>query len=53
MIHEIVTLLYRLIVALVLAATVWTTLDRKSDLRLQLMAAVLTIPLALRLLMIK
>ena len=53
MIHEVVTLAYRLIVLLILGATIWSTLDRKNGLSFQITAAIVTIPLALRLLMIK
>jgi MFS-type transporter involved in bile tolerance (Atg22 family) len=53
MTHEIVSLLYRAITLIVLGCVVWSALDRKIDLRFQLMAIILTIPLALRVLMIK
>jgi hypothetical protein len=53
MIHEIVVIVYRLIVLFVLGCTVWSALDRENDIYNQLIAAILTIPLALRVLMIK
>lgn len=53
MTHEIVSLLYRVITLLILGGVVWCTLDKKVELRFQLMAVVLAIPLALRVLMIK
>jgi hypothetical protein len=53
MTHEIVSLLYRVLVLFILGCTVWCALDKKSDVRFQIMAAILTIPLALRVLMLK
>lgn len=53
MIHEIVVLAYRLIVLLVLAAVVRAALAKENSTSFQIMAVVLTIPLVLRLLMIK
>jgi hypothetical protein len=53
MIHEIVVLAYRLIVLLVLAAVIRAALARENNPSFQIIAVVLTIPLALRLLMIK
>jgi hypothetical protein len=53
MIHETVVLVYRLIVLFVLGCTVWIALDDESDGYIQITAVILTIPLALRLLMIK
>ena len=53
MIHEIVVIAYRLIVLLVLACVVRAALARETSKTFQLMAVILTIPLVLRLLMIK
>lgn len=53
MIHETLLIAYRLIVLLVLAAVVRAALSREHSSTFQVMAVVLTIPLALRLLMIK
>jgi hypothetical protein len=53
MIHEIVVWTYRFIVLFVLGGTLWMALDEESDGYLQITAAILTIPLALRFLMIK
>ena len=53
MIHEIIVLAYRLIVLLVLAAVVRAALAKENSSSFQIMAVVLTIPLVLRLLMIK
>lgn len=53
MIHEIVVIAYRLIVLLVLAAVVRAALTKENSSSFQIMAVVLTIPLVLRLLMIK
>jgi hypothetical protein len=52
-IHEIVVVAYRFIVLFVLGCTVWSVLDEESDGYCQVTAAILAIPLALRLLMIK
>jgi hypothetical protein len=53
MIHEIVVIAYRLIVLLVLAAVVRAALAKENSSSFQIIAVVLTIPLVLRLLMIK
>jgi len=53
MIHEIIIIAYRLIVLLILGATVWSALDKEHDGWFQITAVILTIPLALRVLMIK
>ena len=53
MIHEIVVIAYRLIVLLVLAAVIRAVLAKGNSSSFQVIAAILTIPLALRLLMIK
>jgi hypothetical protein len=53
MMHELVVLAYRGIVLLVLVAVVRASLAKENTLTFQIMAVVLTIPLALRLLMIK
>lgn len=53
MIHEAVVIAYRLIVLFVLIYVVRATLARGQSRTFQFMAAVLTIPLVLRLFMIK
>jgi hypothetical protein len=53
MIHETVLIVYRLIVLFILGCTVWGALDKESDVYSQITAALLAIPLVLRLLMIK
>ncbi len=53
MIHEVVVIVYRLMVLIVLACTVWSVLDKETDGYCQVTAAILAIPLALRVLMIK
>ena len=53
MIHTLLFLAYRLIVLLVLAATVRAVFAKETDRTLQITAAIVTIPLALRLLLIK
>jgi len=53
MIHEIVVIAYRLIVLLVLATVVRAALAKGNSASFQITAVILTIPLALRLLMIK
>jgi hypothetical protein len=53
MIHEVVVIAYRLIVLAVLVAVVRAALSKENGGSLQVMAVVLTIPLVLRLLMIK
>ena len=53
MIHEVLIVVYRLIVLGVLGCTVWYLLDEESDTRTRVTAAILVIPLLLRVLMIK
>lgn len=53
MIQQLILIAYQLIVLLVLAATVRAALRRENSSTFQIMAVVLAIPLALRLLMIK
>ena len=53
MMHEIVSIAYRLIVLLVLIAVVRAALSRQNNAAFQITAVVLAIPLVLRLLMIK
>ncbi|MBI5692474.1 MAG: hypothetical protein HZC55_20520 [Verrucomicrobia bacterium] len=53
MMHELLTLAYRGITLLVLAAVVRAALARENSSSYQVMAVVLTIPLLLRVLMIK
>ena len=53
MIHEALIIIYRLIVLFVLGCTVWNVLDDENDSYTQIIAVLLTIPLLLRVLMIK
>jgi hypothetical protein len=53
MIHEAMIMIYRAIVLCVLGCTVWVALDKDSRGDEQLTAALLAIPLLLRVLMIK
>jgi hypothetical protein len=53
MIHEALIIVYRLIVLFVLGCTVWNVLDDENDSCTQIIAVLLTIPLLLRVLMIK
>jgi hypothetical protein len=53
MIHEAMIIIYRVIVLCVLGCTVWVALDKESRGYEQLTAALLVIPLLLRVLMIK
>jgi MFS-type transporter involved in bile tolerance (Atg22 family) len=53
MIHEVMIIIYRVIVLAVLGCTVWTALDEETSGQTQIIAALLVIPLVLRVLMIK
>jgi hypothetical protein len=53
MIHEALIIIYRVIVLFVLGCTVWVALDKKNRGYDQVIAALLTVPLLLRVLMIK
>jgi hypothetical protein len=53
MIHEVLIIVYRLIVLFVLGCTVRYALDKETDGHGQLTAVLLVIPLLLRVLMIK
>ena len=53
MIHEAMIVMYRLIVLFVLGCTIWNALDKENDTSTQVIAVLLTIPLLLRVLMIK
>ena len=52
-IHEIMIIVYRVIVLFILGCTIWNVLDEENDTQTQLIAVLLTIPLLLRVLMIK
>lgn len=53
MIHQAMIVIYRLIVLFVLGCTIWSALDEENDAYCQATAVILTIPLMLRVLMIK
>lgn len=53
MIHDAMIIIYRVIVLAVLGCTVWTALDEDTSVYTQITAALLVIPLVLRVLMIK
>jgi hypothetical protein len=52
-IHEIMIIIYRLIVLFILGFTIWNALDEETDSHTQVIAVLLAIPLLLRVLMIK